>query len=366
MLKPFWDKRFYWILGALLALNVGYGIFGYFARRDLDILVLDTDSLVAALKNDEIAEVNFYQETETLDGKFKPQFEGKWKHRRFTYTGKLGAGLYEQIIDKNLSTNPNLGAAAGFDKNPEFEAQAQIATSHDLLQSGPFRVGEREVLTVDFMGLEAGELAITAAGLKTVQGIKTLELSLNVKSRPGFKVYTLNDTATVWLREDNSKTVAAKILFEEANRYGSLYDLMNQKSGQITEWQNYVEKSRGRHKSNETFALQPDAQSPFSAIFALRSHRMRVGESFEFFVQDHNKRISISTKAIRQDLVQTPLGPKASILLECRVRDLSKTGDPGTLAQIWVSDDERQFIIKIQVDLKFGKINAILKELSPG
>lgn len=362
----FWQRRFYWLLGLLIVLNIGYVIVGHYASQDLDILQLDTDGIVTALKNDEIDKVSFFQETETLDGTFKSQFEKKWGHRRFTYTGKLGAGLYEQIIDKNLSTNLSLGAAAGFDKNQEFEERAAFHDVNEPLNSSVFKIGEKSVFGLDFMGLEAGELVIEVLSLKSVAGERAIEFGLRVKSRPGFKVYSLDDKVTIWVGPKNLNVIAAKIVFEEAGRYGGVFNIFDEKNRIITEWQNYVEKSRGRHKSNETYQIMDKAESPFGAIFKLRGHRFKVGQEYSFIVQDHEKKSEVLAKAVRQEVVETAVGSKKSLLIECEVRSLEKKNDPPTKLAVWLSDDDRQYILKINVDLKFGKISAKLRDLNAG
>lgn len=368
-LKSVLRDRSYWLIALLLAVNVFYFVYGYFARQDLGIVVIDTDRIVEALRSDEIESVVFHEETSTIDGTFKAPFAGKYGHRRFTYTGQLGSGIYEQIIDKNLSASPSLGAAAGLDKNPEFEKAAQIedvAGDGAALAGSPFRSGEKAVYALEFLGIEAGELAFEARGVKRVKGEAALEYVIKAKSRPGFKVYTLNDTATVFLSLKDFRPLAASVIFEEKNRYGSLYQLFDYPGSKISEWQNYVESRRGRLKAQDEIRMRENHESPFGVIFQLRRQRLKVGESKELVIQDHERTTIIRVKPVRRETLAMAAGDKASIVTEIEIEfdDPNKKND-GAKATVWLSDDSRQFILKIEVALKLGTISAQLKALEP-
>ncbi len=360
----FWRHGFYYLMGALLILNLSFVVYSWSARKDDDIAILTNDELIEALTGNEIETVTFHKETDTIDGEFKASFREKWKNRRFTYTGKLSSGLYEQIIDKNLSTNPNLGAAAGFDKNAEFDLAIGLEDfASGVLKSTTFRPGERQVLSLKFMGIEAGELAIETSSVKKLNGTPVAEFTIRAKSRPGFKIFTLNDVATTYMDLETFRPLAGKILFEESKRYGSLFVLYDWKSRRATQWENYVESRGGRKKSKEEFAITDGVQTPFSALFHLRAQRYALGERQRFVIQEKLKNIEVRLNPLRKEDIATALGFRKALVLEMEIIDPGKNAEPSR-ALVWLSDDERQFILRLQLELQVGKITAEIKELN--
>ncbi len=347
-------------------LNILYLAVGHYLKKDIAIKVLTNDQLIAAVSNDHIESVYYHADTKELGGiikkEFRPQYEG---NKRFTFTGDLGVGVFEQIMSKNLGGGTDIGRGAGLDKNVEFDALAQIRPRTEsqkvFVKDSFFRVGEKAVLQLKFMGLPAGHLIFETLGTVDFQNRLAYELRISIKSAEGFKFYRINDTITTYIDVETLELRGMAIVYDESSRYGSLFMLVN--GDQARYWENAVEKNGKRRKADYQQSINRGAQMPIMALSKIRQIAKGSSSNSTFTVTDRDNIVDIALKGIRDEVIDLSIGKKTATLYELTATKRDSQTEPMKV-QMWLLPEHRNQIGKVEATLKLGKVAAELKELN--
>ncbi|MDZ4662428.1 MAG: DUF3108 domain-containing protein [Pseudomonadota bacterium] len=330
---------------------------------------MSASETIQAVEGDHFDTVYYHPETKELGGTFKNGFRNLYQgNHRFTYTGELGVGIFDALVSKNIGSEQELARAAGFDKNDEFDKLAQIqeltATEQKVATSQgnlPFRLGEKSVLQMSYLGLSAGELTLEVSRLIKIRGKLALELRVQLKSSESFKLFRINDVITTYVELGSWQPLAMSVIYDETTRYGSLY-MLSELNGKARYWENAVERGgRRTNKKSESNFIE-NSQLAGSALFFLRTLPLSLGQEKSFNLADHEHLLKVNLRTSKDEVLLLPVGTRPTTLLELNVKPNESHKKPVSI-KLWLLKDPSRQIVKISVDLKVGAFEALAKEL---
>ena len=210
----------------------------------------------------------------------------------------------------------------------------------------PFEVGERLVYDVKFGPLSVGTATMEVLGIEQVRGIPAYHIVFEV--RGGNRLYRVED------------------------RYESWFDVRTLASLR------YVQNIReGGYRRNSVFEIHPDRRvyvegdgepqpsvaQPLdegSFIYWMRTIPLEVGQAYSFNHYFRPDRNPVRVTVVRRERVKVPAGEFDAIVLQPVIQTKGLLSEAAR-TEIWLSDDDRRMLLKMESHLKFGTLSLHLR-----
>lgn len=233
----------------------------------------------------------------------------------------------------------------------------------------PFRVGEEVVHKVYYdshvVNFSAGTLSLKVDPLVEVNGRKSYQFLTTVKSSPWFSsYYSVEDTALTLMDFDLLIPRVFTLHIKESGQLREVRSFFDFDQNKATYWEKKVTEKSGVEEKKLQWEILPYSQNVFSAIYYLRIFRWEVGREFSFRVSDEAENLVFKAKALLRETLQTELGPRVAIKIkpEFTVKGAFKpVGD----IYLWLSDDDRKMVLRIECKIKIGSLVSEVTEITP-
>src|SRR5207302_331831 len=123
--------------------------------------------------------------------------------------------------------------------------------------------------------------------------------------------------------------------------------------------------TRGYTEIKDFFPITPFPQDSLSALYYLRTVPLPDGRVFSFPVVSEGKNWEAVVTVLARETIQTPMGKVRAIKLKPETKYqgiLKKQGD----SYIWLTDDDRRYLVRIEARVRIGTVVARLKRVEPG
>lgn len=232
-----------------------------------------------------------------------------------------------------------------------------------------FGVGERAVYDVS-VALGAvraprplGEARLTVEARDTVDGTPAYRASLEVEGGIPL-VYRMDDRQVSWIATDPIRSLR----YEERLREGSyrrdrVYRL-DQEAGTYTRYDRVEGEWRAVEDVTDV-AMPEEALDEVSFLYLVRTLPLEPGQSWRFeryFEEDGNP---VELEVVRRERVRVPAGRFDAVVVRPTIQAGGLFGEEGR-AEVWISDDDRRIVVKIESSMKAGRANFVLTDYRPG
>ncbi|MBK7962616.1 MAG: DUF3108 domain-containing protein [Bdellovibrionales bacterium] len=233
----------------------------------------------------------------------------------------------------------------------------------------PFRVGEEVVHKVYYdshvVNFSAGTLSLKVDPIVEVNGRKSYQFLTSVKSSTWFSsYYAVDDTAVTLMDYDLLIPRVFTLHIKESGQLREVRSFFDFDQNKATYWEKKVTEKSGIEEKKLQWDILPYSQNVFSAIYYLRIFRWEVGREYSFRVSDEAENLVFKAKALLRETLQTELGPKVAIKIkpEFTVKGAFKpVGD----IYIWISDDDRKMVLRIECKIKIGSLVSEVTSITP-
>lgn len=246
-------------------------------------------------------------------------------------------------------------------RQPELESEVGFEGRRPI--KDPFRVGEKVVHQVHYFAVSAGQMTIEVKPFAQVNGKKSYHFGVGAKTSRWYSgIYSVDDKVSV--------------LMDFETLVPSVYQLAVRETGQVKEsrmlfqdgkamfWERKVTEKHGEEENKKEWDILDYSQNVFSAAFYLRVFDWQVGQENAFRVADDGENLIFRGKAIRRERISTDAGDFNAIVIQPQIELKGKFKPVGDIF-IWLSDDDRKFILKIESKIKIGTLVSEVIELKP-
>lgn len=230
----------------------------------------------------------------------------------------------------------------------------------------PYRVGEKVTFDVSYFNIVAGELNMEVKPFATVNGQKAYHFEINGKSTPFFsKIYAVDDRATTYLSYDELVPLNLQISIKESKQLAETRTLFDWKTNKGSYWQKRITQEKGERSKKIDWDIEPYAQNVVSAAYYMRVFKYEQGKNLAFRVADEGKNMVFKGEMVRKEKLQTPIGELDTIVVRPTITVGGMFKPMGEIL-IWLTDDDRKFLVRLESKIKIGTIVAKLKSLEKG
>jgi len=228
----------------------------------------------------------------------------------------------------------------------------------------PFHVGEEVVHDVTYFKVSAGHLRMTVDPFATVNGRKAYNLKMFINTSSLFSsFYSVDDSVDIFMDYETLVPSVFQLHVKESGQLREGKMLFNENNA--TFWERKVTKKDGVEEKRQNWEILPYTQNVYSAVFYMRFFQWEVGKEYSFRVGNDNENLVFSGKALRKETLDTDLGPMKAIVVEPHITLKGKFKPIGENL-IWLSDDDRHYILRIEAKIKIGTLVSQVVKINPG
>ncbi len=232
-----------------------------------------------------------------------------------------------------------------------------------------FPVGERAVYEVRVsLGSvpsprPLGEARLSVEGTERIDGTRTYRTSLEVEGGIPM-VYRMDDRQVSWIAPDPIRSLRYLERLREGDYRRHRRYRLDQARGAYTRYDR-ADGAWRRVEEETEVAMPANALDEVSFLYFVRSLPLEPGDTYRyerFFEADGNP---VEIEVLGREEVRVPAGRFETVV----VRPVLQTDGlfaEGGRARVWLSDDERRIIVKIESSMKVGRVDMYLRSYEPG
>ncbi len=262
--------------------------------------------------------------------------------------------IHEEVLKPVVSTQ----------HEPELEGEQGFIGRRPL--KDPFRVNEKIVYSVTYLGMTAGALTMEMKPFVEVNGRKSYQFQMSAETKSIFSsIYTLDDYVVNLIDYETLIPSVFTLHVRESKQLREARYLFDRNKGQVTYWEKKVTEKDGEQEKKLQWEAPDYTQNVFSAVQYMRVFSWEVGTEHAFRVADDGQNLVFHAKAIRKEKIKVDAGEFDTIVLNPQVQ-LRGVAKPMGDIFVWLSDDDRKYIIKIEGKIKIGTLVLEADEIKPG
>ena len=250
-------------------------------------------------------------------------------------------------------------------RQPEIESSVGFIPGQRRPLVDPFRVGEKVTHAVRYMGIKAGTLTFETLPFVKVNGRFNYNFKVSIGTSSLFSMhYSVDDFVTTLVDFETLLPSVFKLSVRETAQVKEAQAFFDQEKRKAIYWEKKVTKAEGTTDKKLEWDLEEYAQNVFSAIFYMRVFTWNEGMQNAFRVASESENMVFKAKVIRKETIKTDVGEKKAVVLQPEF-ELKGQYKPTGENLIWLSDDDRKFILKIEAKVKIGTLVSEVTELNP-
>lgn len=245
---------------------------------------------------------------------------------------------------------------------PEIERKEGFVGRRPL--QDPFRVGERVKLKVTYFAIPAGTMILEVLPFVEVNGRKSYQFAIEVKSHSSFAwIYQIHNRMKALLDYEKmipygytmdskeSKKIAQEKVFFDWNHLQGNY------------WEKKVISGNPEEENKIQWAIEPFTQTVFSAPFYMRAFQLKPDTEINFRIGNKGNNLIFKGKVLRKEQISTGAGTFDTIVMEPEFH-IGGTFQPVGKITIWMTDDDRKMIVRMECKIKIGALTLEAEEFT--
>lgn len=230
----------------------------------------------------------------------------------------------------------------------------------------PIWVGEKVTLEMSYLGLPAGDINIEVMPFKVINNRKVYHVHGTAESSSALNlIYRLNDSLDSFVDYDGLFSHRFEMNLDESKQSRQTIELIDSEKKQSFYWNRHNHKTKGYSESKEFVQIEPFSQDSLSSLFFVRTQKLVPGQVIYFPVVAQNRTWHAEITVVRREEIDTPLGKMKTVVVKPEMKFngvIEKKGD----SFLWLTDDDRRFLVKIEAQVKIGSVVGKLKAIQPG
>lgn len=251
-------------------------------------------------------------------------------------------------------------------RQPEIEDEGGFENGSRRPKQDPFRVGEEVVHDVHYFKVSAGELRMKVEPFAMVNQRKSYTFAMEIKTSSLFSAfYKVEDRVETFVDFETLVPSVFQLHVKESGQLREAKMLFDAEKNMATFWEKKVTKDHGEEEKKQQWEIPAFTQNVYSALFYMRNFQWETGKEYSFYVANDNDNLVFSGKALRREVLNTKLGPMKAVVVQPHIVLKGKFQPIGDNF-IWLSDDERKYVLRIESKIKIGTLVSEVVSIEPG
>jgi hypothetical protein len=221
----------------------------------------------------------------------------------------------------------------------------------DAPYTAPFALGERLDYSVTFGMFKAGQGSIEVVARDTVRGREAWHTRFRVKG--GVPFYHVDDALESWI----------DVSCFQSLRFVRSLDERGKKRERRVE----IDPGRAVYQEGDEpeQPSAPNALDDGSFFYFVRTQDLVVGQQYEYRRYFRPDRNPVVVRVLGRERVTVPAGTFDAIVVQPVIQTKGIFSQKGE-ARIWLSDDPRRLLVRVQAKVSFGTLTMSLTSYWPG
>lgn len=230
----------------------------------------------------------------------------------------------------------------------------------------PYRVGEKVTLGIRYLKMEGGTLDMETRQFVEVNGQKAYNFTVTAKSNSLFSnFYAVDDQAVTYVGYDNLVPLSLQISIKESKQLAETRTFFDWKEKKANYWQKKITKEKGEESKKLNWDIPEYSHNVVSVAYYLRAFKLDVGKKLAIRVADEGKNIVFTGEVLRKEKLSTDIGVLDTVVIRPTITADGVFKPIGDIL-IWMTDDDRKFLVRLEAKIKIGTIVATLKSIEKG
>lgn len=233
-------------------------------------------------------------------------------------------------------------------------------------KTDPIWVGEKMTFDITWLGVSAGEFTLETLPFKYIDQRKVYHIQGRAKSSSVFSIfYRLDDMIESFLDFDSLFTHRFHMSLNETKQTRDSLELHDVEKGKIFYWNRHNRVNRDPVETKEFFDRTPLSQDTLSTLYYVRTLPLPDKGVVKMPIATEGKTWEGEIHVVRREEINTAAGRFKAVVIRPETKFqgvLKKTGD----SHIWLSDDDRRWVLRLEAKVKIGAVLAEIKRIKPG
>ncbi len=230
----------------------------------------------------------------------------------------------------------------------------------------PFRVGEKVTLDASYFAVSAGDISFAVQPFVGVNGRKSYHFSGEAQSTSVFAMfYAVEDSFESFVDYETLVPYSYAVHVKESKQLRESRCVFDWSKMVATFWDTRITKERGKKNEKDEWSILPYSQNVFTALYYLRTFQLTVGKKISYRVAHEKENLIITIEVVRKEHISTPAGEFDTIVTKPSI-ELNGVFKPVGDIFIWLTDDDRKMLVRVESKLKIGKVVAVAKKVEYG
>ncbi len=230
----------------------------------------------------------------------------------------------------------------------------------------PFHVGEKVIHSVRYFSAEAGKLTLEVQPFLEVNNKKSYHFQIGLKTSSLFSnFYSVDDLVDTYMDYENLVPHVYKMNVRETGKLANSQVYFNHELLKSNFWEKKYTEKNGQEEKKKSWDILPFSQNAFSGIFYMRIFNWQVGKQYSFRVSDDEKNVIFKGTALAKEKLETEAGTFNAIKIKTDIISRGALTPSGNIF-MWISDDDRKLLLRIEAEIKIGKLVSEVIEIEKG
>lgn len=230
----------------------------------------------------------------------------------------------------------------------------------------PYRIGEKVILDVSYFGVSAGDMTLEVRPFVNANGRKSYHFAGTAVSTSVFAMfYAVDDWFETFLDYETLTPSSYALHVKESKQLRETRCLFDWSKMQATYWDKKINAEQKVEERKFEWEIPGYAQNIFTALYYLRNFQLKVGKKFAFYVAHEKENLLVTGEVIRKEKLSTAIGELDTVVVKPKI-ELNGVFKPVGDIFVWLTDDDRKLVVRIESKIKIGTIVAAVKSLQRG
>lgn len=232
----------------------------------------------------------------------------------------------------------------------------------------PFRVGETVVHDVSYFKISAGQLTLKVNPFAQVNERKAYSFVTQLETYPRFSsmVYAVDDRIVTLMDFDLMVPRVFTLHVKETSQVREARSYFDFDKLEARYWEKKITtKNNEVEEKRQQWEILPWSQNVFSAIFYMRTFAWEDGKEYLFRVADNEENLVFRGRVERRETIDTDAGQFKAIVIKPQIIAKGIFKPVGDIF-IWLSDDDRKIVLRIESKIKIGTLVSEIVKYEPG
>jgi hypothetical protein len=230
----------------------------------------------------------------------------------------------------------------------------------------PFRVGEKVTFEVSYFAVVGGDMTAEVRNFAEVNGRKSYRFAGTAKSSSVFAMfYAVDDWFETFVDFETLIPQSYALHVKESKQLREVRTAFDWAKKRASYYDKKINEEKKLEQETKDWDIPDYSQNVFSAAFYLRTFDWRPGIKTSFRVAHEGKNLVLTAEYVRKEKLSTPAGDFDCVVVKPTISLDGKFTPIGDVF-VWMTNDDRKLIVRIESKIKIGKIVAVAKSVDLG